>query len=185
MSALLQEIATRVVHRARQQGYILPDEVREELTSAGQDEGQWKDVLTLARAFLRYDDGRYWYQPPLSEAATQRQSQRDAIRDAVRLIISHQRTSGIERRGEERIELIHPVVLIDENDQEHHVLSRDLSVTGIRLLGSRRLLGQKFRLCWPQPDSATSWMFHVQILWTCAVGDDLFENGGSFLSLES
>lgn len=184
MTAPLQEITTRVLHRARQQGYILPDEVREELTSAGQDETQWKDVLTLARAFLRYDDGRYWYQPALSEVASLRQSQREAVQDAVRSIITHQRTHALERRGEERIEVVQPVILVDEKDQEHHVLSRDLSVTGIRLLGSRRLLGQKFRLRWPQPNSKTSWVFHVQILWTCAVGDDLFENGGSFLSLE-
>jgi len=25
----------------------------------------------------------------------------------------------------------------------------------------------------------------VRILWTCAVGDDLFENGGNFLELAS
>ena len=62
-------------------------------------------------------------------------------------------------------------------------MTRDLSVTGVRVLGTRRLLGQKVQLDLPGDDGAAGCRLLVRILWTCAIGDDLFENGGSFVEL--
>jgi hypothetical protein len=78
-----------------------------------------------------------------------------------------------------------------EDGRECTLLSRDVSATGIRLIGTRRLLGQKVRVSIPRPGAATTdspraaagWSFLVRILWTCAVGDDLFENGGAFMEV--
>jgi hypothetical protein len=62
------------------------------------------------------------------------------------------------------------------------LLSRDLSTTGIRLVGTKRLLGQKVRVLIPNGEGAPL-DFLVRILWTCPVGDDLVENGGTFISV--
>ncbi|MSQ94022.1 MAG: hypothetical protein EXR98_05635 [Gemmataceae bacterium] len=62
-------------------------------------------------------------------------------------------------------------------------MSRDLSVTGVRLLGTKRLLGQKVQLELLGEDGEPACRLLVRILWTCAVRDELFANGGSFLEL--
>ena len=72
-----------------------------------------------------------------------------------------------------------------DDQREMSLLSRDLSTTGIRLIGTRSLLGQKVRVLLPRSDSPEPWSFLVRILWTCTVGDNLFENGGSFLEVTS
>jgi hypothetical protein len=62
----------------------------------------------------------------------------------------------------------------------HRALTRDISNTGIRFLGTRSLLGQRLKVEIGAPDeSAVS--FTVRIVWTCEVGDQLYENGGVFL----
>ncbi len=70
-----------------------------------------------------------------------------------------------------------------EDRREYTLLSRDLSTTGIRLIGTRSLLGQKVRMVLTPDDQAEACVFLVRILWTCAIGDDLFENGGTFLEV--
>ncbi len=185
MTDRLHQVTDRVVERARAQGFTLPGEVQEELTAAGLEPDLWKDVLALARSSLLYEGGKYWYRARLGERAARQKTRLDVVVEAVRPIIQQHRQLSAERRGEERIDFIHPVVLIGEDDQEHHVLTRDLSVTGVRLIGTRQLLGQKVRLRLDRPGSDTPWTFRVQILWTCAVGDDLFENGGVFLDVEA
>ena len=72
-----------------------------------------------------------------------------------------------------------------DGGRQFTLLSRDLSLTGIRLVGTRRLLGQKVRVSLPQGDGTEACTFVVRILWTCAIGDDLFENGGTFLEVIS
>jgi hypothetical protein len=183
MNDPLQQVTENVLQRARQQGYTVPGEVCAELAAAGLAEELWKDVLALARSSLHYRGGKYWYQAPLSDRAAQEKGRLDVVGEAIRAIIEHQRARDVERRGQERVEFVHPVVLLTEDDREHAVLTRDLSVTGIRLIGSRRLLGQKVRLRLPR-SGAEPLVVQVRILWTCAVGDDLYENGGSFLGLE-
>jgi hypothetical protein len=98
---------------------------------------------------------------------------------AVRVLSEqHQAPPPVERRQQERIDFIHPVKVITEDNREMTLLSCDLSATGIRLVGTRRLLGQKVRVVIPTP--AGTFDSPVRILWTCPVGDELVENGGCF-----
>lgn len=180
----LQAVADSVVRRAQAQGHVVAREVREELARAGVAEGLWKDVLALARSSLVYRKGRYHYTAPVSDRVLAEQSQQGTIQAVVsELIRQHQATRGkVERRGEDRVDFIHPVKVVAEDGREHTLLSRDLSATGIRLVGTRRLLGQKVRVHIPVGDG-TAREFVVRILWTCPVGEDLVENGGTFVSV--
>jgi hypothetical protein len=180
-----QKVADQVTRRAQLQGCILAREIREETTSAGLPEKLWKEVLKLAKPSLRYERGRYYYQPPVSERVRQEQShQRDIVR-AVRQVIKQYLASAsqVERRLQDRVEFIQPVKVWTEDQREFTLLSRDLSPTGIRLIGTRRFLGQKIRIVIPGADQSHPWTFIVRILWTCSVGDDLFENGGTFVEV--
>ena len=184
MSDPLRVVTETVLAQARTKGYTLPAEVRQELARAGLDEGLWKDVLALARSSLRFDGDRYWYHAPLSERAAREKGRLDAVSQAVRAILERQRERLDERRGQDRMEFIHPVVLLLDDETEHRVLTRDLSISGVRLIGSRRLLGQKVRLSLPVPGEVAPLAIRLRILWTAQVGDDLFENGGSFVEME-
>src|SRR5437763_2799372 len=107
----LQSIADTVVRRAQRQGYVVPREVRAELTLAGLPEGCWKDVLALAREALHYRQGRYYYLDPVSPALRQQQSQRQMVSTAVREVIQRYQAGGAEseRRESERIDYLQPV----------------------------------------------------------------------------
>jgi hypothetical protein len=85
-----------------------------------------------------------------------------------------------ERRLQGRIDFIKQVKVRSEDGREQTLLSRDLSLTGIHLLGARSFLGQKVHVTLPGGDGQPL-CFLVRILWTCMVCDGLFENGGSFL----
>jgi len=177
----LQPVAEQVVRRAKEQGHVLAREVREELTRAGIDESFWKDVLALARASLSYRKGRYYYTAPVSDRVRAEQSHQSAIHAAIaRLTQQQQQRRDVERREQGRIDFIHPVKVTTDDGREFTLLSRDLSATGIRLIGTRRLLGQKVRVRIALGEPLD---FLVRILWTCPVGDDLVENGGTFLAV--
>jgi hypothetical protein len=181
----LQGIANAVIQRAQQQGFVLPEEVREELVKAGQPDTLWKDVLALARPALSYRQGRYYFVSAVSARAQEEQHQQQRIRAAVLQLVGRHRAAGpVERREEGRVDFIQPVRVRTEDGREFTLLSRDLSPTGMRLIGTRRLLGQKVRVVIPGPENepaARPLCFLVRVLWTCALGDDLFENGGAFL----
>jgi hypothetical protein len=182
ISINLQGVAELVVRQAQRNGYIVPRQVRTVLSEAGVCETMWKDVLAVAGPVLTYRKGRYYYTTPVSDRVRQEQVQQSNVHKAVREIIQHHRKSArVERREEDRIEFVQPVKVKTEDGREYTLLTRDLSPTGIRLIGTRRLLGQKVRVSIPVADGATSWEFVVRILWTCAVGDDLVENGGTLL----
>jgi hypothetical protein len=187
ISANLQGIADLVIRRAQRQGFVVPREVREVLTGAGLSGSLWKDVVAVARPSLRYRQGRYYYQAPVSPRVAQEQSQQRSIQRIVRqLIRQHKSASGnVERRGEDRVDFIQPVKVRTEDQREFTLLSRDLSATGIRLIGTRRFLGQKVSVAIPNPEGPNPWNFLVRILWTCPVGEDLVENGGTFLRVSS
>jgi hypothetical protein len=114
------------------------------------------------------------------------QAQQSDIHEAIRLLAQRHRESveRLDRRGQDRIDFICPVQVILEDGQQVTLLTRDLSPTGIRLIGVRRLLGQKVHILIPsgQADGG-NWDFQVRILWTCPVGDELIENGGTFLAV--
>jgi PilZ domain-containing protein len=186
MAATLQEVATAVVRRAQRQGYVVPRDIRSELTLAGLPEEQWKEVASLARESLNYRQGRYYHISSLSPRLQQEQNQQQIIQRAIRRLIKEYRASATkpDRRGEERIDFIQTVTVELEDGRQFTLLSRDLSTTGIRLIGTKRLLGHKVRLFLPQGDNANA-VFLVRVLWTCAVGEDLYENGGTFLEVLS
>jgi hypothetical protein len=186
LSTALQGIADSVVRRARLQGFVTARDIRGELTRAGESDDLWKDVLALVRPALRYRSGRYHYTPTASDGVRAEPTQKQRIHEAVReLVRQHQAaTNQVNRREEDRVDFIQPVKIRTEDQHEYTLLSRDLSPSGIRLVGTRRLLGQRVRVLIPRPDNEPPWGFVVRILWTCALGDDLFENGGTFLETE-
>jgi hypothetical protein len=181
----LRGITSAVIRRAERQGYVVPREIRAELTGAGLPEAQWKEVVALARHSLSLRNGRYYYINPLPTGPHPQEQQRQAIRAAVRALIeSHQaKAAQSDRRQENRVDFFHPVRVYSEDGRELRLLSRDLSPTGIRLIGTRSLLGQKVRVLLPEAEAAEPRAFLVRVLWTCAVGDDLFENGGAFVEM--
>jgi hypothetical protein len=181
----LQEVADTVVRRAQHQGFILPKEIRQELAQAGAPDSMWKDVLALARSSLSYRKGKYYYIPAVTERVRQEQDHQRLIQEAVeQLILHHQSAPRIERREVNRVDFVQVVKAQGEDGRELTLLSRDLSVSGIRLIGTRGLLGQKIRIRIPRPDGPDPWCFLVRILWTCALGEDMYENGGLFLEAE-
>lgn len=181
----LAEVAESVLKRAQRQGSILPTEVRAELASAGLPEDQWKEAIVLIKSSLNYRRGRYYPIVPVSPRLHQQQEQQRVIARAIRTIIKEHKnkTKERERREESRIDFLQPVRVRTEDGREFRLLTRDLSTTGVRLLGTQRFLGQKIRLSLPQGPDEPELILAVRILWTCAVGDDLFENGGNFLEI--
>src|SRR5947209_2884682 len=181
----LQEVAASVVRRAQQQGYIVPREVREELTSAGLPASRWKAVIAQAEPALNLRRGRYYFVPAISFRMQQEQRLQQAIHQSVRRIIRHYKKAAklVERREQDRLDFIQPVKIHTEEGKELNLLSRDLSPTGIRLVGTHRLLGQKVVVIVPDVEGGEPARFVARILWTCSVGDDLFENGGRFLEI--
>lgn len=181
----LQDIVAAVVRRAERQGYVLPEDVRAELARAGAPESLWKDILALARPSLCYRDGRYCIARPASPRAQEEQEQLRRVREAVGRIVSrrHPLPPEAERREHPRTDFVQPVLVCTEDGGEFTLLSRDLSPTGIRLIGTCRLLGQKVRVHVPSPGDSRPVEFLVCVLWTCALGDDLVENGGRFLDV--
>ena len=87
---------------------------------------------------------------------------------------------GSSRQG--RTDFVQAVKVIAEDSREFTLLTRDLSPTGLRLIGTRHLLGQKVHVLIPAPEGGHL-DFVVRILWTCPVGTDLIENGGTFVSV--
>ena len=183
----LQTVADTIVRRAQRQGYVVPRDIRLELKQAGLPDEQWKEVVSLARKSLNCRQGRYYHISALSPRLQQEQMQQRLIQRAIRrLIRQHHATARLkERRQQDRIDYIQPVQVQAEDGRSFTLLSRDLSTTGIRLVGTRRLLGQKVRVELPQSEESEPCTFVVRVLWTCAIGDDLFENGGAFLELVS
>lgn len=180
----LQVIASTVVRCAQRQGSLLPQQIRKQLAEAGVPGTLWKDVAALARASLSYRKGRYYYVPPVSERVRQEQEHQRMVRQAVEHLIAQHRSDSnrIERRERQRIDFVQPLKARGEDGRTCTLLSRDLSVSGIRLIGTRSLLGQKIHVELPNPGGPKPWCFLVRILWTCALGEDMYENGGIFVS---
>ena len=181
----LQQVSDAVIRRAQRQGYVVPRDVRTEMRLAGLDEKRWKEAVTLARDTLIFRQGRYYHKAAVSPRLEQEQRQQKAIQKALRPFIRHHRRTSRaqERRGEARVDFVQPVTVQTEDGKEFTLLTRDLSTTGVRLIGTRRLLGQKVQMRLPQEDGRGPHRLVVRILWTCALSDDLFENGGPFVEL--
>jgi hypothetical protein len=184
-STELQPVADAVLRLAKRQGFVTARDVRAELRIAGLPEETWKDAIALVQASLVHRQGRYYHKEAFSPRLQKEQAQQQAIQKAIRRLIKQHRNrdKNNERRGQARIDFIQPVKVRTEDGKELALMSRDLSATGVRLLGTKGLLGQKVQLELPSGNSDPACRLVVRILWTCAVGDDLFENGGSFMEL--
>jgi hypothetical protein len=181
----LRNVVDTVLRRAQRQGYVVPRDVRDELSQAGLPEMEWKEVLDNARESLHYRQGRYYFIEVLRPRLHEQQSQQQIVFHTVReLVRRHQAAMAeTERRQQERIDFIHPATVQTADEQKLRVLTRDLSPTGIRLLGNRSLLGQRVQVHLAPESGSRGCTFLVRILWSCAVGDGLFENGGVFLGM--
>jgi hypothetical protein len=182
-STEMQPVAEAVLQLAKRQGYVTARDIRAELRIAGLTEEIWKDVLTHVDGALVSRQGRYYPKDALTPRSQKEHAKQQTITKAIKKLIKAHKTRGKtdERRGQARIDFVHPVKIRTEDGKEFALMSRDLSATGVRLLGTKRLLGQKLQL--ELPNGKTPCRVLVRILWTCAVGDDLFENGGTFMEL--
>ncbi|HLJ96584.1 MAG TPA: PilZ domain-containing protein [Gemmataceae bacterium] len=181
----LQTVANAVVRRAERQGFVLPSEIRAELAHLSMPQKQWKEVVALSRPVLRFRQGRYYYQAVVSPRMREEKRHQRAIHLTVRqLIREYKKTHALgDRRQQGRADFIQPVKVRIENQRELAVLSRDLSETGIRLIGTQSLLGQKVEVVIPRSNAGEPYCIRTRILWTCSVGDGLYENGGTFLEM--
>ncbi len=182
-SQSLQDVADSILRLAKRQGHVTAREIRSEVRLAGLEETAWKDALALVRSSLVLRQGRYYHKEAYNPRVQKEHAQQLAIQKVIRRLIRlhKERAKSDERRGQVRIDFIQPVKIRTEDGAEHTLMSRDLSTTGVRLLGTRRLLGHKIQLTLPSGTDQPPCRLLVRILWTCAVGDDLFENGGNFL----
>src|SRR5207249_4270952 len=137
----LQEVAQAVSRRAQRQGFVVPREVREELQQHGVDAARWKEVLGLARPALHYRQGRYYYLHAGSARVQEEERHRRTLHSIIRQLIRQHKKSEAqhERRGQDRVDFILPVKVQTDDQREMALLSRDLSPTGIRLIGTRSL----------------------------------------------
>ncbi|HLN29266.1 MAG TPA: PilZ domain-containing protein [Gemmataceae bacterium] len=181
----LREVADAVVRRAQRKGFILPSEIREELAHTNLPETQLEEVIALSRPSLRFHQGRYYFKTKLSPRVRQEKRQQRAVHQVIRQLVRQykKKNAQTERRQQGRADFIQPVKVRTEDKREFTLLSRDLSESGIRLIGTRGLLGQKVQVDVPHPDGKEHSSFLVRVIWTCAIGDGLFENGGTFLEM--
>jgi hypothetical protein len=180
----LQPILESVLRRAEEHGQILAREVREELAKASLNPRLWKEVLRLAGSSLEHRGGHYRFVPKPSPVRERQTELQERIHTVVHELVGQYRRAAArhERREADRIAFCQSVTLRLADDKLHQVVTKDISASGIRLLGSRDLLGQKVRITVPRPEGVPC-IFLVRVVWTCRVGDELYENGGVFLEL--
>lgn len=181
----LQQVVDAMVRQAQRNGYVVARDIRMELKLAGLPEEQWKDVVALAKDHFHYREGRYYHLGTVSPRVQKERDQQRVIQKAIRRLLKQHRAAAKEdeRRENKRVDFIVPIKVTAEDGKTFTLLSRDLSTTGMRLLGTKRLLGHKIRLELPLGDDVEPCRILMRVLWTCAVSDDLFENGGSFLEV--
>jgi hypothetical protein len=184
-SSDLQPVADAVLRLAKRQGHVNARDVRSELRIAGLPEERWKEAVALVQESLVHRQGRYYHKDAFSPRVRKERAQQQAIQKVIRRLIRQHRSRANkdDRRNQARVDFIQPVKVRTEDGKQYALMSRDLSATGVRLLGTKRLLGQKVQIELPGGDEEPACRLSVRILWTCSVGDDLFENGGSFVEL--
>ena len=157
---------------AREQGYVRSLDIREELKRVGEPVAGWKDVVREAGRRLTLKNGRYYYVSPLRARLRQsHRNRKDVKRAAGELIRAYKASSVVnERRNHRRIPLILPARVYSPGGKEHHMLTQDLSLNGVRLVGTQALRGQKARVLLPSNDKGGGqWVFTVQFLWSTTV----------------
>jgi hypothetical protein len=176
----MDQVIAELAQRAQERGFIRRQEVRAELARAELAATPWEEVVALVSPNLVYHRGCFY---PVGSAGDEVVRRRRKIERTLRRLIRNHRNSAArqERRHEHRIDFIHPVDVQTEDGHRSTLLSRDLSLTGIRLISSHSLLGEKIYALLPGADGEAPYRFLLRIVWACAVGDELFENGGMFL----
>jgi hypothetical protein len=129
----------------------------------------------------------YYSTAPISDLFRREQLQREALSQAVQRLIGQYQTfpEGGEPNGRVCVDFVQPVTIQTEDGRILSHVTRELSNTGVRLLGAYPLLGKVVRIHIAQPESGEQFDFIVRILWTFAVANALFENGGQFLEVEA
>lgn len=180
----LRTITRAVIRRAQRQGSVSEGDIRGELKEAGLARTHWKDVVAQARGELSYRDGQYWYVAPDPGVEEEQRHQQEVARAVRRLFREHRKAAGqADRRREGRVDFVQSVQVRTEDGRTFTLLSRDISPTGIRLIGVRSFLGQKVQVRIAHGEGGATAAFVVRILWAGTVGDGLFENGGAFVEL--
>jgi len=187
--AVLREAARTLVERARREGALLPEEVTAELHRAGLAADLCRDVIRAAGGSLVLRSGRYHYVPAGRNRLRLRlrhdQREQQAVQRVVRRLIRHfQREEKVrqERRACQRVSFSQAVTVVTQDQQVLHLVTREISLSGVRLLSTSNLQGQQLRLWLPAAGSPAR-CFRVCMLWSAIVGDDLYENGGLFLEM--
>jgi hypothetical protein len=182
----LQTVADLIMRKAQQTGFITSRDVRNQLKQAGLSPRLCAEVVRLCNPPLSRKQSRFYLYFPASARLRHEQIVLQRINKAVRRIIRHYKklANNGERRDEGRLDFVQPVVVETEEGKVLNLLSRDLSESGIRLVGTQRLLGMKVLVKIPDSQGGSPIEVWTRILWTCEVGDNLFENGGRFLELD-
>lgn len=110
-----------------------------------------------------------------------------SLHDAVRELLAYLKGAmpiPNERRKDARLTFIYPVLVEMPDGNRLQCLTRDVSLNGMRLLSKHMLAGQKLRVLVPRADKkADPFCFVLQILWSAAIGDGLFDSGGLFMEV--
>lgn len=185
----LQAVAKSILLLAENNGFVVPRDVRNELKAVGLPETDWKKIIEYLRESLNYRQGRYYFIKPSSPRLVKQKSSQDAIRSAVESLMENTSVLPVDnnRRQETRHNFPFPIQAQSEDGENFTVLGRDLSSTGIRIVSGKSLLGRKLVLCLKNStnhfDREISLL--TRIVWTESVGDGLYENGGTFLDVET
>ncbi len=178
----LHQVVELLLRQARREGSVDAGDIRTELARANLPEGSWPEAVALAGPALVHREGRYYPADAPVSASAQRQQQIE--RTLNRLIRCYKASVACkERRHQNRVDFVQSVKVWTADGRELTLLSRDLSLTGVRLISSVGLLGQKIVVQLPGLHDREPHRFLVRVVWTCAVGDDLYENGGLILDL--
>lgn len=182
MTANLQTVTEAVVLRAEKHGSVVASDIRAELARAGLSEDLCNDVVAMARASLSYRRGRYYFSAPFTPRVLAEKAAGEEVAAVIAGLIGRHRAAAAltDRREQGRVDFVVPVEVVTEDGRTYTLMTRDISPTGVRLIGTRRLLGQKVRVRVPSPEVGAVEL-RVQVLWTSAVGEDMVENGGSIL----
>jgi hypothetical protein len=186
----LRTVARQVLDRAQREGSVSSGDVRAVLAEAGLAESRWREVVGLIQQSLRRRQGRYHYVPLGGNRLRGRvrndlKRQRRLQREIGQLIRQYRKVSvPVERRQSPRIALVRPIQVETDQGRQLNLISSDLSLKGIRLIGTQPLQGQTVLIRIPHPSQSSVFRrFRVHMLWSVQVGDDLYESGGVFLEL--
>jgi len=171
-------VSEAVLRRAQRQGSVMEGEIREEIAKAGLPQADWHAVLSLLGPALVPEQGWYRYAPPAVEA-----TRHDLALAHCELLAKYAWAVGPQGIPKPASRLgPYPVRVRTTVGRELPVLLLlDPSLSWVRLVVARTLVGSKVRILVPRPGSGAVMAWDVRVLWAMRLADDLFENGAAFL----